>query len=123
MRVASQIDYNAGTRSKGQTRREAGAQSLRTSEEVAGLPNRQERHQRWEHREWEPGGALTGALGNVKLLPDTDRDERLASLEPQIREALMTLERLEGQRGLSEREKTRAGALGMLLSSIERARQ
>jgi hypothetical protein len=108
---------------KGKPAARRGRKAYGPLKEVAGLPNRQERHQRWEHREWEPGGALTGALGNVKLLPDTDRDERLASLEPQIREALMTLERLEGQRGLSEREKTRAGALGMLLSSIERARQ
>jgi hypothetical protein len=120
MRVVSQIEYNAGTRSKGQTRREAGAQSLRTSEEVAGLPNRQEQHQGWDYQEWEPSDALTSALGNTPLLPGTDRDGQLVGLEPQLREALMTLEDIERQRVLSGREKTRMGALRMLLASIER---
>ena len=120
MRVVSQIEYNAGTRSKGQTRREAGAQSLRTSEEVAGLPNRQEQHQELDYQEWEPSDALTSALGNVPLQPGTDRDGQLPGLEPHLREALMTLEDIERQRGLSAREKTRVGALRMLQASIER---
>jgi hypothetical protein len=40
-----------------------------------------------------------------------------------VQEALKTLEHLERQRGLSEREKARAGALGMLQASIERVQQ
>ena len=84
------------------------------------MPNRPERDQRWVHREWEPGGALTGALGNVKLLPGTDRKRDLARLKPHLEEALGTLEYLERQRGLSDREKMRGGALKMLLTSIEK---
>ena len=105
---------------KGQTRCEAGAQNLRTSEEVAGLPNRNERRQGWDHEEWEPNGALASALGNTQLLPETDRDWQRAGLEPHLREALRTLEDIERHRGLSEREKTRVGALRMLLASVER---
>jgi hypothetical protein len=59
------------------------------------------------------------ALGEMPLSPGTDRNEDLAKLKPHLEEALVTLERLKRQRGLSEREMTRAGALGMLLSSIE----
>jgi len=114
------VDYNAGTRSKGQTRREAGAQSLRTSEEVAGLPNRQEQHLGWDYQEWEPSDALTSALGNVPPQPGTNRDGQLANLKPHLQEALTTLEHLERQRILSGREKTRVGTLRMLLTSIER---
>jgi hypothetical protein len=58
----------------------------------------------------------------MSLLPGADRDEDLARLEPHVGEALRTLERLEGRRGLSEREKARMGALRMLLASIERDR-
>jgi hypothetical protein len=90
---------------------------------VAGLPNRNERHKGWDHEEWEPSDALTSALGNTQLLPGTDRTGQLAGLEPHLREALMTLEDLERQRGLSGREKTRVGALRMLLASIERTEE
>src|SRR3954462_2518834 len=120
MHKAPPAEYNARTRSKGQTRREAGAQSLRTSEEVAGLPNRQEQYQGWDYREWEPSDALTSALGNVPLQPGTNRDGQLATLKPHLQEALTTLEHLERQRILSGREKTRVGVLRMLLTSIER---
>jgi hypothetical protein len=51
-----------------------------------------------------------------------DRSTDLGRLEPHLEEARATLERLERRRGLSVREKTRAGALRMLLSSIERTR-
>jgi hypothetical protein len=105
---------------KGQTRREVGTQNLRTSEEVAGLPKRNERRQGWGHEEWEPSNALTSALGNTQLLSGTVRDGQLAGLEPHLREALMALEEIERQRGLSGREKTRVGVLRMLLGSIER---
>ena len=105
---------------KRQTRREAGAQSLRTSEEVAGLPNRNEQRQEWDYEEWEPSDALTSALGNTQLSPGTDRDGQLARLESHLREELITLEDIERQRGLSGREKTRVGALRMLIASIER---
>jgi hypothetical protein len=57
----------------------------------------------------------------MSLLPGTERNGDLTRLEPYVEEALKTLEDLERQRGLSEREKTRAGALGMLQASIERA--
>jgi len=92
---------------------------------VAGLPNRQEQHQEWnyqgwDYQEWEPSDALTSALGNVPLQPGTNRDGQLPGLEPYLREALMRLEDIERQRGLSAREKTRVGALRMLLASIER---
>ena len=92
--------------------------------EVAGLPKRREQRDQGldQHEEWEPGGALTGALEGMSLLPGADRDEDLARLEPHVGEALRTLERLEGRRGLSEREKARMGALRMLLASIERDR-
>ena len=84
------------------------------------MPNRNERRQGWDHQEWEPSNALTSALGNTQLLPGTDRDRQLAGLEPHLREALTTLEDIERQRGLSGREKTRVGALRMLLVSVER---
>jgi hypothetical protein len=88
-------------------------------EEVAGLPNRQEREQGWNHQEWEPSRALTSALQELPLLAQTSRNEDLANLEPHLEEALQTLERLEQKRGLSDREKMRGGALRMLLTSIE----
>jgi hypothetical protein len=87
---------------------------------VAGLPNRQEQHKGWDYQEWEPGDALTSALGNVPPQPGTNRDGQLAKLKPHLREALTTLEHLERQRFLSGREKTRVGTLRMLLTSIER---
>jgi hypothetical protein len=88
--------------------------------EVAGLPNRQEQHQVWDYQEWEPSDILTSALGNVSLQPGTNQDGQLAKLKPHLQEALRTLEHLERQRILSGREKTRVGALRMLLTSIER---
>jgi hypothetical protein len=87
--------------------------------EVAGLPNRPERDQRWDHQEWEPSGALRSVLRGMSLLPGTDRNRDLARLKPHLEEALETLERLERRRGLSDREKMRGGALRMLLTSIE----
>jgi hypothetical protein len=87
---------------------------------VAGLPNRQEKG--WDHREWEPSGALLSALGEMSVVPGVDRNGELARLKPQLEEALSTLERLDRQRELSEREKARAGALGMLLASFERVK-
>jgi hypothetical protein len=86
------------------------------------LPNRQELDPGWGHQEWEPGGDLTGALENISLLRGMNRDEDLANLKPHLEEALVTLERLERQRGLSGREKTRMGTLRMLLTSIERVK-
>jgi hypothetical protein len=88
-------------------------------EEVAGLPNNQERDQGWNHQEWEPGRALTSALQELPLLAQTSRNEDLANLKPHLEEALQTLECLEQKRGLSDREKMRGGALRMLLTSIE----
>jgi hypothetical protein len=87
---------------------------------VAGLPNRQEQYQEWDYREWEPSDALTSALGNVPLQPGTNQDGQLAKLKPHLQEALTTLEHLQRQRILSGTEKTRVGALRMLLTSIER---
>ena len=84
------------------------------------MPNRNERRQGWDHQEWEPSDALTSALGNTQLLPGTDRDRQLTGLQPHLREALTTLEDIERQRGLSGREKTRVGALRMMLASVER---
>jgi hypothetical protein len=88
------------------------------------LPNRPWRDgRRYQQEEWEPSEALTSALGNIPLSPAADRNEDLAKLKPHLEEALGTLERLKRKRGHSEREKTRAGALRMLLGSIERVRQ
>jgi hypothetical protein len=88
--------------------------------EVAELPNRLQRERRCDQKEWEPSGALTSALEEMSLLPGTEQNGDLAKLEPHVEEALRTLEHLERQRGLSEKEKTRAEALRMLLVSIER---
>lgn len=92
------------------------------------MPNRPGRDRRpyqqqeWES-EWEPSEALMTALGGMPLSPGADPNGHLAQLEPHlVEEALATLGRLERQRGLSEREKTRAGALRMLLDSIQRVR-
>ena len=87
--------------------------------EVAGLPNRPERDQRWDQKEWEPSAALTIALEEMPLLAQTRQNEDLARLKPHLEEVLETLERLERRRGLSDREKMRGGALRMLLTSIE----
>jgi hypothetical protein len=74
-----------------------------------------------EQEEWEPSGLLMDALREMPLLPGMDQNWDLARrVEPHLEEALRTLERLERQRGLSEREKARAGALRMLLAWIER---
>ena len=83
------------------------------------MPNRLERDQGWDQKEWEPSGALTSALRGVSLLPGTGRNMDLARLKPHLEEALETLERLERRRDLSDREKMRGGALRMLLTSIE----
>jgi hypothetical protein len=83
------------------------------------LPNRLERDQGWDQKEWEPSGALTSVLRGVSLLPGTGRNRDLARLKPHLEEALETLERLERRRDLSDREKMRGGALRMLLTSIE----
>jgi hypothetical protein len=58
----------------------------------------------------------------MPLSPGSDRNEDLAKLEPHLEEALVMLGRLERKRGLSEREKTRVGALRMLTESIQRVR-
>jgi hypothetical protein len=87
------------------------------------LPTRRERpDQVWDRQEWEPSGALRSALQGMSLVPGTEKDRNLARLEPHVEEALSSLELLERQRSLSEREKTRAGALGMLMELIQRAR-
>jgi hypothetical protein len=82
------------------------------------LPNRPQRDQGWNHQEWEPSAALTSVLKGMSLLPGTDRNRDLARLKPHLEEALGTLERLERQRGLSDREKMRGGAIKMVLTSI-----
>ena len=86
------------------------------------MPNRQERDQGWNHQEWEPSRALTGALEELPLPVQIPRNEDLANLKAHLEEALETLERLERQRGLSDREKMRGGALRMLLTSIEQVK-
>ena len=86
------------------------------------MPNDPERDRRPYQQEWEPSEALTTALGEMPLSPGTDRNGDLAKLKPHLEEALVTLGRLERRRDLSEGEKTRAGALRMLLSAIERVR-
>ena len=88
------------------------------------MPNRPGQDRRpYQQEEWEPSEALMTALGGMPLSPGADRNGHLAQIEPHlVEEALATLGRLEGQRGLSEREKTRAQALRMLLDLIERVR-
>jgi hypothetical protein len=86
------------------------------------LPNRPELDQGWNHQEWEPSGALTSVLKGMSLLPGTDRNRDLARLKPNLEEALGTLERLERQRGLSDKEKMRGGAIKMLLTSVEQVK-
>jgi hypothetical protein len=83
------------------------------------LPNRQEPVQGCNHQEWEPSGALTSSLDDMPLLTQTSQNEDLVRLKPRLEEALQTLQRLDRQRGLSDREKMRGGALRMLLKWIE----
>jgi hypothetical protein len=109
----------SNTIDKGKPVARRGRKAYGPLEEVAGLPNRQERDQGWNHQEWEPGRALTSALEQMPLLAQTSRNEDLANLKPHLEEALETLERLEQKRDLSDREKMRGGALKMLLTSIE----
>ena len=104
---------------KGKPAARRGRKAYGPLKEVAGLPNRPERDQRWDHQEWEPSEALTIALEEMPLLAQTRQNEDLARLKPHLEEALETLERLERRRGLSDREKMRGGALRMLLTSIE----
>ena len=87
------------------------------------MPEPEEHGQAWAQKEWEPGAALTGALEGLSILPATHRDVDLAGLKPHLEEALGELADLEWRRGLSGRERTREGALRMLLASIERAEQ
>jgi hypothetical protein len=104
---------------KGKLAARRGRKAYGPLKEVAGLPNRLERDQGWDQKEWEPSGALRSVLREMSLLPGTDRNRDLARLKPHLEEALETLERLERRRGLSDREKMRGGALRMLLTSIE----
>jgi hypothetical protein len=104
---------------KGKPAARRGRKAYGPLKEVAGLPNRLERDQGWDQKEWEPSGALTSVLRGVSLLPGTGRNRDLARLKPHLEEALETLERLERRRDLSDREKMRGGALRMLLTSIE----
>jgi hypothetical protein len=52
--------------------------------------------------------------------PETGNGEHLAGLKSHLKEALGTLRRLERQRGLSGKERTREGAAQALLAAIER---
>jgi hypothetical protein len=83
------------------------------------LPNRQERDQGSNHQEWEPSGAMISALAQMPLQAQTSQNEDLVNLKAHLEEALQALQRLQRQRGLSDREKMREGALRMLLTSIE----
>jgi hypothetical protein len=107
---------------KGKPAARRGRKAYGPLKEVAGLPNRQERDQGWNHQEWEPSRALTGALEELPLPVQIPRNEDLANLKAHLEEALETLERLERQRGLSDREKMRGGALRMLLTSIKQVK-
>jgi hypothetical protein len=86
------------------------------------LPNRPERDQGSNHQEWEPSGAMTSALEESPLQAQRSQNEDRANLKAHLEEALETLERLERQRGLSDREKMRVGALRMLLTSIKQVK-
>ena len=66
----------------------------------------------------EPGGDLREALGGLPLSPGPAQDEHLARLRPLLERELGELGRLGRRRGLSERERTRAEALGILLAPI-----
>ena len=85
--------------------------------------HRRHRQARDREEEWEPSAALTSALEETSLLSGAPRDEHLAGLVAHLEKALGELGRLERQRGLSEGERMRMEALGILLDSIERAEQ
>jgi hypothetical protein len=63
---------------------------------------------------------LVRALEGLHLRPGAGPSENLAGLEAHLLEALGELGRLERLRGLSEREKTRRGALEALMAAAER---
>ena len=107
---------------KGKLAARRGRKAYGPLKEVAGLPNRPQRDQRWDHQEWEPSGALMSVLEGMSLLSGTDRNSDLARLKPHLEEALGTLKRLERRRGLSDREKMRGATLKMLLTSIEQVK-
>ena len=65
---------------------------------------------------------MTSALEELPLPVQIPRNEDLANLKAHLEEALEMLELLERQRGLSDREKMRGGALRMLLTSIEQVK-
>jgi hypothetical protein len=67
--------------------------------------------------EWEPGGALRGALEGLPLLPGRGREDHLAGLRPHLERALGELGRLERCRGLSDAERVAEGALRVLLAA------
>jgi len=97
---------------KGKPAARRGRKAYGPLKEVAGLPNRLERDQGWDQKEWEPSGALRSVLRGMSLLPGTDRNRDLVRLKPHLQEALETLERLERRRGLSDSEKMRGGRSG-----------
>ena len=86
------------------------------------MPERRGLGRAWDQEEWEPSAGLMDALEEASLLPGATLDGDLAGLNPHLEEALEALGRLERRRGLSETEKMRAGALRMLLASIEQPR-
>jgi hypothetical protein len=71
--------------------------------------------------EWEPGGALRGALEGLPLLPGRGREDHLAELRPHLEGALGELGRLERHRGLSGDERVMEEALRVLLAAAEEA--
>jgi hypothetical protein len=108
---------------KGKSAARRGRKAHGPLEEVAGLPQRRGHGRAREPVEqWEPSAALIGALEEASLLPGATLDGDLAGLKPHLEEALAALGRLGRRRDLSQTEKMRAEALGMLLASIERAR-
>src|SRR5215211_5456789 len=92
----------SNTDEKGKPVARRGRKAYGPLKEVAGLPNRLERDQGGDQKEWEPSGAFRSVLRGMSLLPRTDRNRDLARLKPHLEEAL---ERLERRRGLSDREK------------------
>lgn len=87
------------------------------------MPKRRRYEQARDREEWEPGAALMGAMEGARLPPGPSREANIAVLKPHVEEALGALSGLERQRGLSERERMRAEALGMLLEHIEKTGQ
>src|SRR3954453_12956908 len=106
---------------KGQTRREAGTQSPRTSEGGGRVaePPRRARPAMGPPRVGAQRGPDKRPRGDATPGPDAPK-RGPSEAQTHLEEALGTLERLERRRGLSNREKMRGGALGMLLRSIER---